>query len=438
MRLMLPIVAAAVLATSAPALAVDQTVLGAGNAAAGELAARSPLVTSALARIEQVIASIDDAKLKAATHDALFNPNTCVTHRANLTAADKDKIVAELISLGLINEADGKAFPGGAVTGVFPPLRDDGTACPHLPMAWGAAPGSGFTGHHSYPGGLPVHESFNLASAISFSENYRLNVGLTGEDGLPRAALLPPNGSRDVSHSDLVINNDAILAAPMWHDWAKPIVFQWNADGSEFAEFNFGGNGETDADGAKGDIKGDSRTGAHHILGIAESMARDLPAPFIVIQASAHSAPTLGHEYMVVNWLRSAAIIAHVDPIARGYLVKDASGHFRLPPARTADNIDFLAVNAKLGNLSAETVIHNLSDADYIFAGPAVTASVAILTRLAPDYGFDPTDAAKFNNGFRNPALSYLSAERILIRYNHDGLAGVRHDLDALKKAKAI
>ena len=433
MRLMLPVVAAAVLATSAPASAVDQTVLGAGNAAAGELAARSPLVKSALARIEQVIATIDDAKLKAATHDALFNPDTCVKHRANLTAADKDKIVAELIGLGLINEADGKAFPGGAVTGVFPPLRDDGTACPHLPMAWGAAPGSGFTGHHSYPGGLPVHESFNLSSAISFSENYRLNVGLTGEDGLPRVAPLPPNGSREaVNHSDLVINNDAIIAAPMWHDWAKPIVFQWNADGSEFAEFNFGGNGQTDADGSKGD----SRTGGHHILGVAESMARDLPAPFIVIQASAHSAPTLGHEYMVVNWLRTAAIIAHVDPIARGYLVKDASGHFRLPPARTTDNIDFLAAN--LGNLSVETVIHNLSDADYIFAGPAVTAAVAILAKLAPDYGFDAADAAKFNNGFRNPALSYLSAERILIRYNHDGLAGVRHDLDALKKAKAI
>lgn len=100
MRLMLPVVAAAVLATSAPALAVDQTVPGAGNAAAGELAARSPLVKSALARIEQVIATIDDAKLKAATHDALFNPNTCVTHRANLAAADKNTIVAELISLG--------------------------------------------------------------------------------------------------------------------------------------------------------------------------------------------------------------------------------------------------------------------------------------------------------------------------------------------------
>jgi hypothetical protein len=34
--------------------------------------------------------------------------------------------------------------------------------------------------------------------------------------------------------------------------------------------------------------------------------------------------------------------------------------------------------------------------------------------------------------------LSFLSAERILLRYNADGLTGVRRDLDALRKAKAI
>ncbi len=30
------------------------------------------------------------------------------------------------------------------------------------------------------------------------------------------------------------------------------MVFQWNADGSEYAEMNFGGNGKTDAWGAPG------------------------------------------------------------------------------------------------------------------------------------------------------------------------------------------
>ena len=433
MRIILPAVAAMGLALASPAHAADQTIPGAGNSAAKALVDRSPLVKSALARIEGQISTITDAGLRAATQDALFNPDTCVAHRSRLTAADKQTILMELQQQGLFSKTDADAFPGGAMAGIFPPLRDDGTACPHLPQAFASAPGSVFNGHHSYPGGLPVHESFNLSSAISFSENYRLNVGISGEDGLPRVAPLPPFGLRDAAdHSDLSINHDWIIAAPLWHDWAKPIVFQWNADGSEFAEYNFGGNGTTDLFGASGD----SRTGGHHILGVAESMARDLPASFIVVQASAHSAPTLGHEYMVVNWLRTAAIIARVDPVARGYLIKDSAGHLRLPPTRKTDGIDFLAANQ--GNLLAETAIHNLSDADYILAGPAVTASLAILAKLAPDYGFDPADAAKYNNAFRNPVLSFLSAERILLRYNADGLPGVRRDLDALRKAKVI
>jgi hypothetical protein len=431
MRIVLPAVAAICVAVCSPVYAVDQTIPGAGNAAAMALADRSPLVKSALARIEGQISTISDAGLRAATHDALFNPDTCVTHRARLTETDKKAILAELQQQGLFNTTDADAFPAGAMAGIFPPLRDDGTACPHLPQAFASAPGSVFNGHHSYPGGLAVHESFNLSSAISFRENYRLNVGITGEDGLPRVAPLP--ASHDAAeHSDLTISQDWIIAAPLWHDWAKPIVFQWNADGSEFAEFNFGGNGSTDIYGASGD----RRTGGHHIIGIAESMARDLPASFVIIQASAHSAPTLGHEYMVVNWLRTAAIMARVDPVARGYLVKDGAGHLRLPPTRKTDSVDFLAVNQ--ANLLAETTIHNLSDADYIFAGPAVSAALTILAKLAPDYGYDPAEPAKYNNAFRNPVLSFLSAERVLIRYNNDGLTGVRRDLDALKKAKVI
>jgi hypothetical protein len=431
MRVILPAVAAIALALGTPVYALDQTIPGAGNAAAMALADRSPLVMSALARIEGQIATLSDAGLRTATHDALFNPDTCVRHRARLTESEKKSILEELQQQGLINKADGDAFPGGVIAGIFPPLRDDGTSCPHLPQAFASAPGSVFNGHHSYPGGLAVHESFDLSSAISFRENYLLNVGLTGEDGLPRVAPLP--GSRDVAeHSDLSINHDWTVAAPLWHDWAKPIVFQWNADGSEFAEFNFGGNGSSDANGTSGD----SRTGAHHIIGIAEAMARDLPAPFVIIQASAHSAPTLGHEYMVVNWIRTAAIMARLDPVARGYLVKDAAGHLRLPATRKNDSIDFLAANQ--GNLLAESAIHNLSDADYVFAVPAVSAALLILARLAPEYGFDPAESAKYNNGFRNPVLSFLSAERVLIRYNNDGLTGVRRDLDALRKAQVI
>ena len=54
-------------------------------------------------------------------------------------------------------------------------------------------------------------------------------------------------------------------------------------------------------------------------------MKRGLPADFVITQASAHSAPTLGDEFMVVNWLRAAAILARIDPVAAGYLRRSNS-----------------------------------------------------------------------------------------------------------------
>ncbi|MHC5918274.1 MAG: hypothetical protein ACYTXE_46650, partial [Nostoc sp.] len=75
-------------------------------------------------------------------------------------------------------------------------------------------------------------------------------------------------------------------------------------------ELNFGGNGKTDNYGASGD----SRTGGHHIISLAETMKRKLSPEFVITQACAHSSPTLGNEYKVVNWLRAAAIIAGIDP----------------------------------------------------------------------------------------------------------------------------
>src|SRR5215475_2037046 len=134
----------------------------------------------------------------------------------------------------------------------------------------------------------------------------------------PRPEVLnkPPQ-----ERSTVFIDQDVIVAAPIWHDWGKSIVFQWNADGSEFPELNFGGNGVTDG---LGGTAGNAKTGAHHIISVAESMSRGLSPAFVITQASAHSNPTSGNEYKVVNWIRAAAIMAQIDPVARGYLMVDA------------------------------------------------------------------------------------------------------------------
>jgi hypothetical protein len=218
------------------------------------------------------------------------------------------------------------------------------------------------------------------------------------------------------------------VAAPIWHDWAKAIVFQWNADGSEFKEFSFGGNGKTDAFGAAGD----SRTGGHHIMSVAEAMARGLAPDMVIAQASAHSTPTGGNEYKVVNWLRAAAIIARVDPIAAGYLHRDAAGNLRLPPLRRLGEVNLEAATPAQGNILPEYVIHNLSDADFILTGPVVTESETLLRTLAPRYGYDPADVARYNWSYRNVALAQLSAERIAFVYQRGGLTALRAELDVL------
>jgi hypothetical protein len=373
------------------AVAADQTQMGGGNARAEQIGSESPLVQSAKRLLVENAEQIEDRKLRETTLDAFSNPKTCIVHRIHVNDAVKDQIIAQLTAAGLVNPADGANINGGLKAGIFPPIRDEDSACPHLPLSFDATPGSNFGGHHSYPGGLAVHESFNDQSSINFADTYRGEYGQLGIGRLPVTEGLSSRPENEF------IDQDLILAAPIWHDWAKMLVFQWNADGTEFAELNFGGNGTTDNPGAAGD----SRTGGHHILSVAESMARGLSPAMVITQASAHSAPTLGNEFKVVNWLRAAAIVARIDPLAKGYLVQDAQGKFRLPPLLSLDEgVDLPA--AGQSNLLIEYQIHNLSDADFSNSIPAVTESQVLLARLAPAYGYDPADVTVYNNKYRN------------------------------------
>ena len=415
------------------AVAQDQTVPGAGNQDAVNLSSKSPLVQSAYQFLITQAGRINDAELRKQTLDAVTNPGTCIQHRAGLTDADKNRILQSLITAGLVNVSDGVNFPGGLKAGVFPPVLNDGTACPHLPQRFFSAPGSAFHGHHSYPGGLPVHEANNDTADVNLAHEYRKVYGHSTGD----RATVSPNPFADAledNHSFLFIDQDIILGAPIWHDWAKSMVFQWNSDGSEFREFNFGGAGVADNNGAPGD----SRTGGHHIMSVAESMKRGLSPAFVITQACAHSAPTSGNEFKVVNWLRAAAIMAQIDPVAKGYLTVDGHGNFRLPALRQLGSLNLLNATPSQTNLLAEYVLHNLSDADFTYSGPAVGTVEVVLQQLAPSFGFNPNDTANYNNRFRNPVLSFSSAERLLILYSQSGLDGVKEQLVELRENGVI
>jgi hypothetical protein len=409
--------------------AVDQTVPGAGNPEAARIASNSGLVQSALRFIDGRIDRISDHVLAANVRDLVLNRFVCVRHRAGETPASKQAVINALSTAGLFSATDAAAFPGGALAGVLPPVLQPGSGCPHLPQPFFSAPGSVFGGHHSYPGGLPIHETFNDLSDDSFASNYRRVYGNSGPGGLPQVAGEADHDGHGFGPSDFDIDQSIILAAPLLHDWGKPIVFQWNADGTEFAEFNFGGNGATDNFGAAGD----SRTGAHHIIGVAESMARGFSPKFVITQASAHSNPTSGNEYKVVNWLRSAAIIAGIDPVAKGYLRVDGTGNLRLPAVQHLGEIDLNAASPTQVNAPVEYQLHNLSDADFTQTGPSVSVAQILLSTLAPEFGFSPSDTANYNLHYRNPALSNLSAERLYILYTNGGLGAVRAELTKLR-----
>ena len=419
------VVGALSVGAASTAQAVDQTVPGAGNAQAARIAGGSALVQSALQFIDSRIDHISDRGLQAQVRDLVENRGVCIRHRAHETAASKQAVVTALSGAGLFAAADAAAFPGGASAGVLPPVLQAGSGCPQLPQPFFSAPGSVFGGHHSYPGGLPVHETFNDLSDASFAANYRRVYGNPGRDGLP---VIVADG-RDQNSTDIDIDEAIIVAAPLLHDWGKPIVFQWNADGTEFAEFNFGGNGVTDNYGAAGD----SRTGAHHIIGIAESMARGLAPKFVITQASAHSNPTSGNEYKVVNWLRAGAIIAGIDPVANGYLRVDGAGNLRLPAVQRLGQIDLNAQSPTQVNAPVEYQLHNLSDADFTQTGPSISVAQILLSTLAPEFGYDPSDTARYNLQYRNPALSHLGAERLYILYTSGGVAAVRAELVKLR-----
>src|SRR6266404_5359099 len=176
----------ALLITMGTAGAQNGTDPGAGNALAIKQAESSALVSSSRSFILQTLSSVEDLRAREATRDAIDNARTCVAHRVGVTESHKAAIFGRLRAEGLLDLGDDDKFAGGLMLGIFPPLIDDGGACPRAPQTYWSAPGSVFEGHHSHPGGLAIHVAFNLSSFLSFADNYRRVYGSSGgATGLP-------------------------------------------------------------------------------------------------------------------------------------------------------------------------------------------------------------------------------------------------------------
>jgi hypothetical protein len=342
-----------------------------GNQRAMQIAAASALVRRARAATEELARSVPDPVLREATLALLTNPAPTYQVRSP-TLAERAAVRQQLLDAGLIP-------PQTTVEGIFPPVADATQA----PQAFWSAPGSVYSAHHAYPGGLAVHEWVNATLARSFVEVYNQVYGLDS-----------PDEAIDVSIA---------WAAPLWHDIHKVTVMQWRADGSELVE-------QIIAD-----------TGAHHPLSGAEAIVRGLPPTFVVALLSAHDAPTTTRSnpnetgrQRLVNYLRAAAIIARVDPVEAGLLRQLPDGSYALaqePPR-------------------LEGYINHLSDHDFIYTNDSLPVMVEVLERLAPAYGIEArSDRARFNL-FRNLVFGQVSDIALYGALLRGGVEAVKTTID--------
>jgi hypothetical protein len=322
---------------------------------AGHAMAQTPRTIAAMDRLRTAANELTDTRLRTETLSALQS-RPCVRHRADLTAADEAEILNALRAQGLISSPIDAAEIQDQRATVFPPVAGD-AACPTLLQSFEAAPGGNAGSHHDWPGGLADHEQFNLSLALSLAALYE------AESGLP-------------------VDRDVLVAAVLWHDWAKTLVLTFHPDGRLAEERAIAG------------------AGAHHVLGLAEAMARGLPPTLILTQACAHVAPVGEDSRKVEAWLKAAAIIARTE--------------WTLPAVATR-----------------ECLINNAADDNWIHAETSVQVADAVLARLAPRLGHPTTDDADYRVRLRNPALETLGADRIRALFEQKGDDGVERDLRA-------
>ena len=311
--------------------------LARGNAHAVRIAQASPLVHATYAHVEELARAITDEHLRASILAFLRDPNPTYARRSPTSAA-RTAVRDELARAGFVK-------PDAPVAGIFPPGTEPDVAIGVQPF-W-STPGSGENSHHGYPGGLGVHEYFNASMASEFADTY----------------------DRHYFDGKRTVDRDTVIGAALYHDIMKAVVFQWHEDGTIFDELEIAG------------------TGGHHILSGAEAISHGRSPHFVTTLLSAHAAPSLGDETHVVDWCRAAAMVARVDPVAYGLVVRDGAGYK-------------LAITPPL-----ECFVSFLSDHDWVIS---VQAMHVVAAELKTRYASRPAQTTF--GWYRAAVLSNLTA----------------------------
>jgi hypothetical protein len=318
-----------------------------------DMAENSKLVMDSLDYLHATVKSIGDAKLRSQVMGILDNP--APTFTAGLVdEANKKVVYGQLKAAGMVEKVSYAQF--------LPASESPSKS----PFPFVAAPGSGYTSHHSYPGGVVTHTAANLIISLAIHDAYVKIYGYS-------------------------LNRDMVIASQALHDLHKPWVFQWAPSGESRTELPLAGTGE------------------HHSYGVAETIARGLPAGVVVAQACAHQHPGWPNdEAKVVGWIKAATMLAGVDPVEKGLL---AQGGKTLPLPRKMENF-----------------VCHLGDHDWVLTVPAAKWLIPEMQKIAvKDYGMNQADlkGKKFNQ-LRNYAFSQATIMTLYHLYSEKGQPALR------------
>lgn len=317
------------------------------------MAEQSGLIQNAKNYLYEQIESINDPQIRIVLLD--IYQNAIPTVITNMTDDKCHAVWTALVTKGYTSHSFEDFLPP------IPVQRESDEA-------FFTAPGSGYQGHHAYPGGLATHVANNTYISNKLIESYQSIYGYQ-------------------------LNRDIAVAAQLFHDLHKPYVFQWNADGSTRTEKQLAGTGE------------------HHVLSCAELIYRKIPAQYIVATVCAHAAPTSNKEKQeIVGWIDAAAIIADIDPVQYGLL------------QRQGNELSLI------GEPLQEAYICHLADHDYVLSVAAVKNVLPIMQEIAKiDYCFSDEDLhSKAFNQLRNYVFATHSAMKVHECYVNQGKNGVQ------------
>jgi len=330
-----------------------------------DMARASLMVTGIYNELLRTAASLEDDGYRRLMTECITRPQVTFLEMYP-SDGDRKRLFDEMVKLGFFNAEDDAdhVWPAGHMT----------------PQTYLTAPSSHNDFYNAHPGGLALTVACNIRMADAYTENYRQVYGVP-------------------------INRDVSVAGLLVHEYPKVWLYQWQKDGTWLEEPR---------------TVYDDTWHAHCIYVTAELMHRRFDSRIVMAMAAAHQLSFLNASMdgrrVVTDWtglervahfIKAAAVMAQVDPVAYG-LLEHKGGDQVLAPQ------------------PAEQWVTHLADMNWPYTmGAAHLYTEPLLKRFAEDRlhikGAD-LDGRPFNQ-LKNYAwsqLSQIALYEILVREGED------------------